>query len=71
MSTPSLASGAWLIDPQFGGRFLDGRSPGLLFCGWLALAVPVWSGAAVVARWLDRRMDQPPNLRGRSAIMAA
>ena len=68
---PFIPSGAWLIDPQFGGRFLAGGSPDLLFWGWLALAVPVWCGAAVVGRWLDRSMGRPPSLPRRSAIMSA
>jgi hypothetical protein len=67
----AILSRTWLIDPQFGGRFLDGGSPDLLFWVWLALAVPVWCGAAVVGRWLDRSTGRPPSLLTRSAIMSA
>ena len=52
---PFIPSGAWLIDPAFGGRFVNGGSPGLLRWVWLALAVPVWGSAVFVERRLARR----------------
>jgi hypothetical protein len=51
---PFIPSGAWVIDPAFGGRFVNGGSPWLLRWAWLILAVPVWSGAVVVERHLAR-----------------
>ena len=54
---PFIPSGAWLIDAQFGGRFINGGSPGLLRLAWLVLAVPVWSGATFVERRLAPVLD--------------
>ena len=51
-----IPSGAWRIDAQFGGRFVNGGSPGLRLA-WLALAVPVWSGATFVERRLAPVLD--------------
>ena len=39
---PFVPSGGWVIDPGFGGRFINGGSPQLLRVLWLVLAAPVW-----------------------------
>ena len=55
---PFIPSGAWNVDPTFGGRFVNSGSPDLLFWGWLVLAVPVWGGAAFAARRLTSTLDK-------------
>ena len=66
---PFIPSGGWLVDAQFGGRFVNGGSPGLLRWAWLVLAVPLWGGAAFVERRLARaaRRKDRGALRGRDA----
>ena len=39
---PFIPSGGWIIDPAFGGRFINGGSARLLAAAWLVLAIPVW-----------------------------
>lgn len=41
---PFFPSGGWIIDPQFGGRFINGGSPAMLMPSWVLLDVP-WVGA--------------------------
>jgi hypothetical protein len=57
---PFVPSGSWVIDPAFGGRFINGGSAGLLTAVWLGLAVPVW----LVAWHLNRRMLRILRQRG-------
>jgi|JI10StandDraft_1071094.scaffolds.fasta_scaffold545004_3 hypothetical protein len=49
---PFIPTGAWVVDPNFGGRFINGGSPEQLRKAWAALALPVW----LVALWLSVRL---------------
>lgn len=57
---PFIPSGSWVIDPAFGGRFINGGSAELLTAGWLGLAIPVW----LVAWQLHRRILRILRQRG-------
>jgi hypothetical protein len=48
---PFVPTGAWVVDPNFNGRFINGGSPESLRVAWAALAVPVWA----TALWLTGR----------------
>lgn len=51
---PFIPSGAWIIDPNMNGRFINGGSPEQLREAWFFLAIPVWAAAWFLTRRLGR-----------------
>jgi hypothetical protein len=55
---PFAPSGAWVVDPGFNGRFINGGSAEMLRLWWLVLAIPVWLAAiGLTGRITNRRVE--------------
>jgi hypothetical protein len=49
---PWLPSAAWALDAACGGHYLQGASASSVRLAWLVVAIPVWSAAILLFRWV-------------------